>query len=238
VGGDEWWIVNRGGKRRVLLQKLTVANQEIFLALWNLKSDDRVHKSRPLVRILSAINPVHTVPPYVLRSNVILSSYGRSRFESGLISSHFIIKILYAFFFPMHATQPSYFTVLDLIFLIILSGKQRHANYKALYYVVLSRLLLVCLTTYYMIILSKHTMQVPITVAAQSKAWTFFGRSNTRVLVSNPTRGMDVCVHLFCVCVVLCVRNGLATGWSPVQGVQPTVCRLRSWKSGQDPQGL
>jgi hypothetical protein len=25
-------------------------------------------------------------------------------------------------------------------------------------------------------------------------------------------RGMDVCVRLFCVCVVLCVGNGLATG--------------------------
>jgi hypothetical protein len=29
---------------------------------------------------------------------------------------------------------------------------------------------------------------------------------------SNPTRGMDVCLRLFCVCVVLCVGSGLATG--------------------------
>jgi hypothetical protein len=28
---------------------------------------------------------------------------------------------------------------------------------------------------------------------------------------SNPTRGMDVCVRLFCVCVVLCVGSGF--GW-------------------------
>jgi hypothetical protein len=28
----------------------------------------------------------------------------------------------------------------------------------------------------------------------------------------NPTRGMDVCVRLFCVCVVLCVGSGLTTG--------------------------
>jgi hypothetical protein len=27
---------------------------------------------------------------------------------------------------------------------------------------------------------------------------------------SNPTRGMDVCVRLFCVCVVLCVGSGVA----------------------------
>jgi hypothetical protein len=31
------------------------------------------------------------------------------------------------------------------------------------------------------------------------------------ILVGNP-EGMDVCVCLFCVCVVLCVGSGLATG--------------------------
>jgi hypothetical protein len=40
---------------------------------------------------------------------------------------------------------------------------------------------------------------VPITVAAQSKAWTVFARSNTGVVGSNSTRAMDVCVRLFCV---------------------------------------
>jgi hypothetical protein len=34
---------------------------------------------------------------------------------------------------------------------------------------------------------------------------------------SNHTQGMDVCLRLCCVCVVLCVGSGLATGWSPVQ---------------------
>jgi hypothetical protein len=33
-----------------------------------------------------------------------------------------------------------------------------------------------------------------------SKAWTVFARSNTGVVGSNPTRGMDVCVSLFCLC--------------------------------------
>jgi hypothetical protein len=37
----------------------------------------------------------------------------------------------------------------------------------------------------------------------------------TGFVVSNPTRYIDVCVRLFCVCVVLCVGSGLATGWSP-----------------------
>jgi hypothetical protein len=36
----------------------------------------------------------------------------------------------------------------------------------------------------------------PITVAARSKAWTVFVRSNTGIMGSNPTRVMDVCVRL------------------------------------------
>jgi hypothetical protein len=72
-------------------------------------------------------------------------------------------------------------------------------------------------------------------VATRSKAWHVFARSNTGIVGWNPTRGMDVCVRLFCVCVVLCVGSGLATGWSPVQEVLPTVCTSRNWKSGQGP---
>jgi hypothetical protein len=34
---------------------------------------------------------------------------------------------------------------------------------------------------------------------------------------------MDVCVRLFCVCVVLCVGSGLATGWSLFQWDLPSV---------------
>jgi hypothetical protein len=45
---------------------------------------------------------------------------------------------------------------------------------------------------------------MPITVAAQPKAWTVFARSNTGVVGSNHTRGMDVCLRLFCIFVVLC----------------------------------
>jgi hypothetical protein len=54
----------------------------------------------------------------------------------------------------------------------------------------------------------------PITLAARSKAWTVFNRSNAGVVGSNPTQAMDVYVRLFCVCLVLCVGSGLATGWS------------------------
>jgi hypothetical protein len=34
-------------------------------------------------------------------------------------------------------------------------------------------------------------------------------RSTTGIVGSNPTRGMDVCVGLFCVCAVLCAGSGL-----------------------------
>jgi hypothetical protein len=44
---------------------------------------------------------------------------------------------------------------------------------------------------------------------------------------------MDVCVRLFCVCVVLCVGRGLLTGWSPVKEVLPTICRINKLKKGQ-----
>jgi hypothetical protein len=44
-----------------------------------------------------------------------------------------------------------------------------------------------------------------ITVAARSKAWTVFARSNAGIVVSNPTQGMDVCVCVYFVFVLSCV---------------------------------
>jgi hypothetical protein len=66
--------------------------------------------------------------------------------------------------------------------------------------------------------------RMPITVAARSKAWTVFACSNAGIVSSNPTqRHGCMCVRLFCVCIVLCVGSGLATGWSLVDGVLPTM---------------
>jgi hypothetical protein len=59
--------------------------------------------------------------------------------------------------------------------------------------------------------------------------------ANAGVVVYNPTRGMDVCVHLFSAYVVLCVGRGLATAWSPVQGVLPTVYRMTKPKMRSEP---
>jgi hypothetical protein len=78
--------------------------------------------------------------------------------------------------------------------------------------------------------------KTPITVAARSRTWTVFARSNAEIVGSNPIQGMDVCiVCIYSVCVVLCAGRGLAVGWSPVQGVLPTVYRIKKLKSGQGP---
>jgi hypothetical protein len=46
------------------------------------------------------------------------------------------------------------------------------------------------------IIRVKKNDDQPITVAARSKASAVFARSNTGVMGSNPTLGMDVCVQV------------------------------------------
>jgi hypothetical protein len=51
-------------------------------------------------------------------------------------------------------------------------------------------------------------------------------------------RIMDICVRLFCVCVVLCVGCDLTRGWSPVQGVVPNVYRIINLKKRPKPKGL
>jgi hypothetical protein len=65
----------------------------------------------------------------------------------------------------------------------------------------------------------------PVTVAARSKARTVFASSDAGILGSNPLKAWmsGVCMRLFCVCVVLCLGSSLATSWSLVQGVLPTV---------------
>jgi hypothetical protein len=45
---------------------------------------------------------------------------------------------------------------------------------------------------------------------------------------------MLVCVYF--VCVALCTGRGLASDWSPVQGVLPTVYRIKKLKRGQGPR--
>jgi hypothetical protein len=65
----------------------------------------------------------------------------------------------------------------------------------------------------------------PITVVGRSNAWTVVALSKAEVMGSNPSKGIGICVGFFCVST----GSGLATGWSTVQRVLPTVLGLRIW---------
>jgi hypothetical protein len=69
-------------------------------------------------------------------------------------------------------------------------------------------------------------------VAARSKAWTAFARSNTAIVGSNPTWGMDVCARLFCICPVLCVQVDVSGRADPLSTESYRLCkRPRNWKA-------
>jgi hypothetical protein len=77
---------------------------------------------------------------------------------------------------------------------------------------------MLCLTTQFIKFRANIWAELPITVAARSKTWTDFARSDVGIVRSNPTQ-----IH-WCLCgFILCVCSGLATGWSTVQEVLPTV---------------
>jgi hypothetical protein len=62
-----------------------------------------------------------------------------------------------------------------------------------------------------------------VTVSERSNACTVFARSEAGIEGSNPTQGMDVWCLCMCVFLCLCRGRGLATSWSPAQGVLPNV---------------
>jgi hypothetical protein len=63
------------------------ATQELHRILWNTKVHYRVHKSSPLVSILSQIDPVHNTPPYLI-SILILSTHLSLSLQSDNINKY------------------------------------------------------------------------------------------------------------------------------------------------------
>jgi hypothetical protein len=75
------------------------------------------------------------------------------------------------------------------------------------------------------------TAPLPTTVATCSKALTVFARWNAGITSSNLTRGMDVFVRLFCVCVALCVQvTALRLADPPSKESYRLCTRSRNWK--------
>jgi hypothetical protein len=92
------------------------ASQEISHISWIQNIRYHVHKTSPLVPILSQTNPVHIFPPcfYKIHFNTNLPSMSTS--PKWFYPSYFLTKLLYVFIIcPMHAKCPAHLTVLDVL---------------------------------------------------------------------------------------------------------------------------
>jgi hypothetical protein len=104
-----------------LLEKLPIVQPlKNFPAFYGTRRFIIVFTRAPLAPILSQIDPVYTIPFYLLRSILLLPTHLRLCLPSGLFLSVFPTNILYAILFShIRATCHDHLILLDLIILIM-----------------------------------------------------------------------------------------------------------------------